>query len=468
MTVTRRRRILAIVLVALVVASSIGIVVLKSRDPIGIRAVRANLAWNGDGTATLHETAVVRFGEAPPSGVGRDIHSVGLDGLVASAMPASAVEIERDGTGTSLRFEPLWRYGLGTPRARDYRLFLERPVAEVARAGRRVRVSELGGGFDRRVAQLDVEVVAPWRWEEATCGPSDGPECEVRIVAPGHVRIHVAEPSRAGVTFSARRGAPIAVTPTVAGVPRIEPFVASLADRLSLGGVMVVSALVCAALCAAWLRRVGGNWVMPVTEGATVADLAFDPPADGRVSPGAVRVDESRLADWATIAFEPPGELRPWQGGMILAGRVRPGVRIARALQRVADGTIRLDPSEPGSLRFIPGRRLSTTGDGRVRTVYAGSTSTATTTTLPLRFFVSDIELIEWFRGSKWSSWDDLARVVGAGAFGALSLVGAISATLIGFSYGPGRTIDLVEWAWFVTASMLGGVGLAALMFCWE
>jgi len=465
-TITRRRRILALVLIALVLAGCIGIVALKSRDPVGIRAVRSTVTWNGEGRATVHETAVVRFG-GPPTDVARRIPPARHGRPKASAMPASTVEIERNGAVETVRYEPLWRDGLGTPKVRDYRLFLERRLEGITSGGHRVHVARIGGGFDRRVGQLDVDLVAPWRWEHPACASPGGAGCEVRRIAPGYVRIHVAAPEEVGVTFSARRGDPVPATPVVEAKPRIEPFVPSWTERISLGGVLTLCALVAAGWCAVWLRRVGGNWVMPASEGATVADLAFAPPDEGRIPPGAVRVDESRLADWATIAFEPPGELQPWQGGMILAGRVRPGVRIARALQRVADGTVRLDPANPGSLRFIPGRRRGVSGNGPIRTVYTGSAST-TRATLPLRFFVSDVELVEWFRSSKWSSWDDYARLVGAGAFGALSLVGAVGAVLIGFSSGPGRTIGPAEWAWFVVAAALGGMGLAGLLFCWE
>lgn len=322
----------------------------------------------------------------------------------------------------------------------------------------------VGTGWPVPIGEVEVHVVAPWRFTDLTCAAggagSDDP-CTIEQVAPGHLVATVSDLSaHEGVTVTAGRGAPIDAAPTLPAPPTTVPPDPGAGIVLP-AAVAVVAALGAGATTSRLVRRAGRERVR--AGGAT--DAAWAAPGGADVA----LVDAEELADMATTDFAPPEGITPALGGVVLAESVRDEHRVAWLIQAAVDGDLELE--EEGRKGAILRR--------------TEQRSPATAPVLDAMFGGRhEVELGEYdptfARGwtelkgelSAWSRshalWDPMAdqRKTAVRALGGLAgVVGALAAAFGGAMVNRHGA----HWLPLVVVGALGaGAGLAAAIRGWE
>ena len=311
------------------------------------------------------------------------------------------------------------------------------------------------------IQRAEIHIVAPWELEGATChvgreGTTGG--CTLREVEPGHLVTEVEGLNPGdGVTVRAERGAALAATPNVPPPPVSAP--ADPGVGLLLPAVAAATAGLGSALTTSSLVRRSGRERVGV---GGVADAAF---AGGGGPAGEVRMDESELAEMATIDFAPPAELTPAQGGLLHEETVRPAHKVAWLIQAAIAGEIDLVEEGGRQVRLVRKGQLS----GPLATAFGGRDEVELggyDATFASGWGQIDHQLQAWSLTS--GLWDPLAdrRKTGIRVLGGLAmLAGAVIAFFGGFAASRWGEAWLV---FVVIGSLLGGGGFAALLRGWE
>jgi hypothetical protein len=380
---------------------------------------------------------------------------------VEVSSPSAPAQVEATGTAQQARLR------IGDP-ARTvggrHRYRIAYRLAGVAPDGR-LAWNAVGTSWPVPIARAEVHVVAPYRFEGASCvqgaAGSDAP-CRVAQPEPGHLAAAVdGLAAGEGVTVYATAGSRLAAAPALpdppAGIPP-DPGTGPLPPALVAAGAALAGAVPASRL----VRRAGRERVA----GGGAAEAAFG--GDDRAAGPEARVDSAELATLATVEFQPPRELTPAQGGVLLAEAVRPEHKVAWLIGAAADGHLDLEdeggqvtlvrlPRRDGAATYLldaafGGRQRLTLG--RYDEGFAGAWRSL------------GRELAAWERScGLWDPAGDrrraLARTLGAVA-GIAGLLVAVQLAVQAGRSGAGWLVGVAAGA------LLAGSGAAVALRAWE
>jgi hypothetical protein len=346
-----RRRVDVIVIGgASVLAAGVAAIGAFSYNEARLERIWAGASIDADGTAAIHEVIDDNFGNSTTENHGLERKIPGLhpgdpfaadspdapDGI-ASVSPTFIDEEQ----GVDIRIGDPNHTISGRHRyVLDYRL----PLMD----GNDLHFDGVGTGWELTVEQAQLEVVAPWRWEDVHCflgaqGSKD--PCTIEQPEPGHLHVVVDKDLTAGhgATIRAVRGAdlparpdlpvPPAERPKQSGAGIAEPTV--LAFLAALGAGLATSRLV---------RRAGRERVGIGAGGATDAAYA--------VGGSEQLVDAADLAELATTEFAPPDDLTPSMGGIILHEGLQPEHKVAWLIEAAIAGAVDLEEEGGKTVRI--------------------------------------------------------------------------------------------------------------------
>lgn len=376
----RKKRRLSIWVLA-VLAVVTGLVVAGASSlfrPEVVRQFWATATWQADGQATATETIDYHFSTSR-HGIYRVLPGIGWtegDSVKVTADHTDTYTVEPDLTAIhalmakqgveSMTVDASKMSGVrvrigdpGRTISGNHRYTIEYPLSDTQLGDGRFGWDGVGTTWDVPINHTELDLVAPWEWEDARCdvgstGSVGG--CEVTQPVPGRLQVsHGRLDSGEGITVYATAGralaaAPQARVPTLM-LPEPKPWERPVPFGAAAAALMLLSGLLVAKL----LRRAGRDWVMAgpaSTDSAT--DLAFGTVAVEESPAGATRVDDTKLGDWAGTEFAPPRGLAAWQGGTLVAEKTRDDHKVAWLLEAAAAGCIDLEAAGPaGSMRMV-------------------------------------------------------------------------------------------------------------------
>ena len=430
-------------------------------DPERIAATEVHVKVATDGSARIDEMIDYDFGSASGKhGIFRDV-----PGLTES----SNVVVSSDAPD---QFELIGdRIKIGDPTetvAGRHRYDVSYTLADIAPAGK-VRFNGVGAGWEVPITKAIIVIVGPYDWSGLRCDQGESGNvggCVVRQVEPGKLQVTVRDLKKhEGVSVYADNATPIAAAPALPAFRPLPPD-----DSPGVAGpfeLAAVAALIAGLITAFLVRRAGTEWV----GGVSAADAAFPstlppPPGHERSAPdptvGAQRMDQSKLAELATVEFSPPVGVSAPHGGVILEESVEAQHKVAWLIEAVSAGSVAFDETT-GTKRLVrtdgPDRPLppvlsmafggrSIIELGKYDPTFAGAWSQL------------GVEMEAWRMGSGlWDPAGERRRKAG--------LVGGIFATLAGIAitfFGAfSGTLPVV-----VVGALVAGGGLAAAFRSWE
>lgn len=347
----QRRRawsVATLVAVAVLAGGVIGFVASMSR-PESVRHFQATATFSSDGNAAVTESILYHFDDKR-HGIYRvlpDVPYAAADQVRVGSDDTDQASITPEGAGIRIK--------IGDPETEitgDHHYDIAYPLATTRLGDGSFGWNGVGASWDVPIDQVELDLVAPWRWENPTCNVgSSGSVADCAVTQPTDGRLEVSHghlDAGEGITVYARRGAALpAAPPARATAAEAAPLEWSQRP-LVLGSTGAVLIVVAGLLVARLLRRAGRDWVMagPASTGAA-ADLAFGAPTATGVPPGATRVDDTELARWATTEFAPPRGLEPWQGGMLATESTNARASVAWLLGAAVHGQVRIDEADP-------------------------------------------------------------------------------------------------------------------------
>ncbi len=470
MTKQRRRFWFRVVLgvVAVGVGLVVAIVALASR-PESVRHYQAAAVFADDGTAQVTETIRYHFSE-DRHGIYRvlpDVPYPASGDIRVAADHTSRFDVTPEEDGVRLRIGDPDREVSG-----EHLYEISYPLTTADLGDGAFGWDGVGASWEVPVEAVELDLVAPWRWQDATCdvgtsGSVGG--CEVHQSVPGRLQVsHGRLDSGEGITVYASRGAALSAAPPPRAAESATPPLEWYQRPLVLGGVALIGFVVAGIVVATLLRRAGRDWVMGSTGGAADAAFGGSPPSPAH--PGAIRVDDTVLDQWATIEFAPPRRLSPWQGGVVATESPTSADSVAWLLEAAIDGKVDLDESDPDEPVL---RRVEDAPDDEttalLEVAFAGRDAitlgsydkdfTAMWTSLPA-------VMKQWYEGSGFTDPVGGRRVTVARLGGIAAAVVAGVLLLTGASASL-RT-SMVPLLAVAVGSLVGGAALALLVRAWE
>ncbi len=468
----QRRRlwsVAALVVIGVVAGVVIAVVATASR-PESIRHFRATAAFSADGDAQVHESILYHFDEKR-HGIYRVLPDV-------SFADASAVQVSSDNTGryTVLPDGAGIRLKIGDPDTEisgDHRYTIAYPLTTADLGDGRFGWDGVGASWDVPIDRVELDLVAPWRWEEPTCNVGSSgsiDDCAVTQSVTGRLEVsHGHLDSGEGITVYARRGAALAAAPPGRSVVAEAAPLKWSQRPLVLGATGMVVVLLAGLVIGRLFRRAGRDWVMagPASTGAA-ADLAFGSPPGA--PPGTTRVDDTELDQWATTEFAPPRGLTPWQGGVVATEAAATRDSVAWLLGAAVNGQVEIDEADPKKPVL---RRVASASDpdtvALLEVAFAGRESitlgaydkdfTSMWSSLPAK-------MRQWYATSGFADPAGERRVRVARFLGVMGLaagiVVAVAAATVSVAHA---TLGLVGVG---LGSLVAGAALAALLRAWE
>ena len=421
---------------------------------------------DGDGDAAIVEVIDYDFGlAAEKHGIFRTIPGLTVESPV-SVESASAPDAIAATTPELVGGEPGVRLRIGDPATTitgRHRYRIEYGLPGLAPDGQ-LAWDAVGTAWTVDVSVSEVHVVAPWRFEDLRCdtgATGDTGGCTLDQPTDGHLVARVDDLGAGeGITIYTGRGTPVAA-PELPAPPVTAPPDPG-AGLAKPAGVAALTGLAGAATASRVVRRRGRERVG--TGGA--ADAAW---ADAGGPSAEVRIDHDELAAMATTEFAPPAELRPAEGGVVLAEEVRPEHRVAWLIQAAIDGAVELVEEDGRTVRLVRGGGGSSTEVAILDTAFAGR-SEIELGEYDARFAAGwaqvGQDLERWQRESGlWDRAGDRRRLLVRG-------LGAVAAVLGGLAVAGGSALA-ARWGtgWLVAVALAGivaGAGLAALLRGWE
>lgn len=459
---------LVIFLAVAVIGAGVSTAAAVASRPEAVRRLWAVATFDQSGNARVVETI--------------DYHFLGKRHGIFRVLPdvpiteSSKVAVHADTTGQAM-ITPEGaglRIRIGDPNRKisgDHRYLISYPLSTLDLGGGRYGWNGVGTAWEVGIEATELDMVAPWKWEQATCdtgGAGSFGGCTVSQPEPGHLVVsHGALKKSEAVTIYVNRGAPLAAAPA----PRqlgaqlappdwwTRPWVVGLLAGLAL----LLSALVTSRV----LRHYGRDWVMSAAAGTgDAAALAFQHGGD---LGGARKVDDRELAGYATTEFAPPTGLTAWQGGVVLAESPRPEHRTAWLLGAAADGYVELDETGKTGVVVRAKEHPADSTTALLGVGFAGRSSLKLGTYDP-RFSAMWQSLPPLFtQWHKASGFEDVAaarRVTAARAAGAGALV--LGGVLLFFSIVALTGFPLGRLVGVGVAGILLGFGVACLVRGWE
>jgi Predicted membrane protein (DUF2207) len=455
----RARRRLDLLLLALagLVAAAAALIGAAGGDSERVIGLWAGAEVGAGGGARVAEVIDYDFGIQRRHGIFRDVPGLSPEARVSVSSPTAPDQVELIGMGSQTRIR------VGDPSRTvggRHRYTIRYPLAGVAPGGR-LAWDAVGTGWQVRLGDVRVHVVAPFELRQARCvrgtaGAST--PCALAQPQPGHLvaTVDALRPGE-GMTLYATAGRPLGDAPPLPAAPAGAP--AEPTSGLLLPALVAGAAALAAAAPASRLVRLAGRERVAVGGAAEAAWAG---------SGEQVRVDAGRLASLATVEFAPPRELAPAEGGVLLDESVRDQHKVAWLIGAAIDGYVDLqgDGKDPTLVRLD--RR-----DGPAATALELAFAGRQRLTLgkydpgfAAAWRVVGEELEAWRRSSGlWDPAGDrrctLARVLG----GLAGLAGLAAAAAGGLLANRWHT----AWLALVAAgALLAGAGLAALVRAWE
>jgi uncharacterized membrane protein YgcG len=351
---TRKRRVATfgvVVFIGLVLAVSGGLVAYWSLHTERIRHYGVDIAVQEDGTALVRETVDYDFGANDRHGITRDFPGYALPGTepAGAATGAATVTDVRVRSATApddvaLSDDVHVVIRVGDPDRTVsglHRYVLEYRITGVV-SGDRLAYDAIGTGWSVPIDAADIRLTAPYRLSGVGCfqGFESGDTPCVASSGGDAVTTHVAGlEERQGVTLDGDRAGALSGPARTAlpddvdlsGGDSGRPYTRTLWLVLGAGGAGFVVGAVPAAL---WARRAGRDraWA-----GGGI-DAVFGGP--GLESAPITDLDAERQV---TIQFEPPRDLTPAQGGVLLSEQVSRDHQVAWLTQQSIDGWFRIE-----------------------------------------------------------------------------------------------------------------------------
>jgi hypothetical protein len=399
---------------------------------------------------------------------------------------ASAVQVSSDNTrtfsvlpdGTGIRLK------IGDPDTEisgDHRYTIDYPLGTVDLGDGRFGWDGVGASWDVPIDRVELDLMAPWRWEDPTCNVGSSgsiDDCAVTQSVPGRLEVsHGHLDSGEGVTVYARRGAALAAAPSARSVVAEADPLEWSQRPLVLGATGTVAMVLAGLFVGRLFRRAGRDWVMagPASTGAA-ADLAFAaPPESGAGSgsgapPGVTRVDDTELDKWTTTEFAPPRGLAAWQGGVVATETAAPRDSVAWLLGAAVNGQVEIDETDPKRPVL---RRVASAADpdtvALLEVAFAGRESitlgtydkdfTSMWSSLPAK-------MRQWYTTSGFAEPAGERRARSARFLGVLGVVvGVVVAVAAANAATTHATLGLVGVG---LGSLVVGAALAAVIRAWE
>ncbi len=482
MQTTARRRldvlILGVGVAALGAVAAIGGV---AGDTERVTGMWVGASLDDTGGAGITEVIDYDFGLAQGKhGIFRTIPGLTTDSPVQVASSSAPDGIAAK-TSELVGGEPGIRLKIGDPATTivgRHRYQLDYALPDLATGGH-LAWDAVGTGWTVGVAQTEVHVVAPWRFDGLTCstgatGATGG--CTLTQPEPGHLVATVGSlKAGEGITIQADRGAALAVAPALPAPPLDAPpdpgaglaKPAALAALVGLGATSVASRLV---------RRRGRERVG--TGG--VADAAW---AGGGGPTSEVLLDQAELASMATTEFAPPEGITAAQGGIILAEGVRPEHKVAWLLEAAIANAVELVEDNGKAVRLVRKQARASTlppppgsaSEGTPDTMAILDTAFAGRSEIQLGAYDPSFaagwsqvgqSLDAWqAQSGLWDSAGDRRRM-------GIRILGALAAIVGGVGVAGGGALA-ARWGalWLplvAIAALIAGAGLAAVVRGWE
>jgi hypothetical protein len=347
----RKISLVVFVLVSLGVGLAVAGVAFASR-PEAVRQLWVSASLDQSGTAQITETVDYHFRTAR-HGIYRDIPDLRPDAtsrVQVSSDTFDDVALIPQLSGTRIR--------IGSPDhtvTGNHTYVIRYPLDTLLGPGGRFGWNAVGTTWTVPIEHAEVDVVAPWRWEQPSCSAGASGtygSCTVTQPEPGHLVVsHGRLPTGHGITVYAARGAALATAPAVRPVVP-PPTQGWTSQPLTLGILAALVSLLVALVTARVLRRAGRDWVVAAAAASgNAAALAYE--QSGNQGP-VTRVDDTELEQYVTTEFAPPKGLAPWQGGIVSAESVQTEHRVAWLIGAAIDGYIDLDQQADGTTVIRP------------------------------------------------------------------------------------------------------------------
>lgn len=465
---TRRRTIVAFIFGALAAGAVVALCVVAGR-PEAVRQFWASATLDAQGNAVVHESIEYRFPKKR-HGIYRVLPDVpfadGSQVRVTSDVSAMTAVLP-EGNGIRVR--------IGDPNVQvsgNHHYDITYPLRTLSLGGGRFGWNGVGTSWDVPIERSELDLVAPWKWEAPSCvaGASGSIDpCTVSQPEPGHLVVSSgrSKPGQ-GVTIFAQRGAPLATAPTPRTPVLLETHVPWWQAPITLGALSAALLLVCALGCAKWLRYLGRDWVMAgAASTGDAAGVAFVAPGDPKadIPAGAMRVDDTKLASWATTEFAPPRGISAWQGGVVAAEQSGSDHWVAWLLGTAIDGYIDLDDRNPKSVVISPRPHDPDATTVMLSTAFSGRSSiTLGKYDPPFTALWRSLPSVQnqWLRASGLTDLAAERRVTGTRVVGALVSALAVAMLIVGAMNVAGHAVLGVVGV--VAGAVLAGLGFAGVL----
>lgn len=471
----QRRRlhsVLLFVLLGLLTGCTVASVAHLSR-PEAVNQLWASATLDAQGHATVTETIDYHFPQKR-HGIYRvlpDVPYSDSGGIRVKSDASDQLQLIPEFNGTRLK--------IGDPNVQisgDHRYEISYPLRTLQLNDGQFGWNGIGVTWDVPIEKAELDLVAPWTWTEPSCvkGVSGSVDtCTVTQPEPGHLVISSGRTTPGhGVTIYAKRGAPLATAPASRTPTALDRVVPWWQRPIVLGGIAAVLMLAAALLIAQILRHKGRDWVMAgAASTGDAAGVAFGSGGDplAAAPAGAMRVDDAKLAEWATTEFAPPNGIAAWQGGVLAAEGPRPEHRVAWLLGAAVDGYIDLDDRDPKAASITPLPHHNDATTGLLAVAFSGRDK------VELGKYDSHFSSLWASLPSLQTGWlqtsgfADAAAEKRANRSLALGVFGIVaSAALLWFSAHSASNHPAGALMGIIVGSALGGVALGAAFRGWE
>ncbi|MDQ2650530.1 MAG: DUF2207 domain-containing protein [Actinomycetota bacterium] len=331
---------------------------------------RVERMWVGaqlreDGTATISEVIDYDFGLGQERhGIFRNIPGVPFNATIQVDSPDAPDGIAAQ-IPTSVGGEQGVQVKIGDPNTTiqgQHRYLLRYDHGGIQAANGSLEWDAVGTGWDVKIEEVEVGVVAPWEFEDLRCAKGstgDVGGCTIEQPEPGLLRLHVdALGAHEGISIFAGHGRTLEAGAPALPLPPADPPEDEGAGIAQPAAVAALGVLGGGITMSRFVRRRGRERVGV----GGVADAAW---AGGGGPTSDRLVDAEELAEMATTEFAPPEGITAPMGGIILMERVVDDHKTAWLIEAAIAGHIELDEPKKNKVRLT---RLSD-GDASTRPI---------------------------------------------------------------------------------------------------
>lgn len=350
---TAGRRRLDVVWIGTSAAVAGGIAAIASvvASPEQIARMWVGAELRDDGSATISEVIDYDFGIQQRHGIFREIPGIPPDAPIQVDSPDAPDGIASQ-LPTTIDGEPGVEVKIGDPNRTItglHRYLLRYDHRGIQGPSGNLEWDAVGTGWDVKVDEVQIRVVAPWEFEDLRCdkgSSGDTGGCTIDQPEPGLLTVEVDSlGAHEGVSVYAAHGRALEAGAPTMPFPPADPPADDGAGVLQPAAVAAVATFGGGLTMSRYVRRRGRERV-GVGGAADAAWAGGGGPTSYRL------VDAEELAELATTEFAPPEGLTAPMGGIILAERVTDDHRTAWLIEAAIAGAIDLDEPKKGKVRL--------------------------------------------------------------------------------------------------------------------